>query len=1012
VSKSWVVKRVMFLVSICLALAWIGATSAAGPRSASTGITSADSAELRLIKSDAESVIVELRTSSYQIEETVVDGTTYHFVSAPDCGQTDDVGRPQLPARGVLLGIPTVAEYTLHVVGVDEEVVSGRYNVLPVPRPVLDTDLEGVPTQISYESARDDVVYSSDALYPFSAAEMGSSGFIRDQRVVQLRFFPFRYNPVSGELRRATRIRLELSFSYPDAQPQLASVAIESDSFEQVLRNTLVNYDSAKQWRGTSSKVVAAPAARLGQSGSGYKVLVDEDGIYQLTYGEIESAGMELGGVQCSDLELSNQGEQVAIYVSDEGDDGWFNEEDYILFYGQEMTTTYTYTNVYWLTTGTGSGLRMPERAGTLGAGTVPTYFNTTSRWDEDLQYVSFLPEPLTIPSEEEEDHWFAGYVYAQVIPQDPATMSLTVTLDHLSVSSPPYSGTLRGGFSAQDTTSDPYSHYVKVYLNGHEVHDALWSGRGKHEFETDVPHTYLLEGSNNISVECLLHDPGVADNDIVHVNWFEIDYRRTYTVENEALLFDGDEAGTWQFEVPGFLTDTIEVFDVTNPVSVTRIVSTTVAPTGSYTLKFQDSTVGEGHYLALSPARYHSASIVEDTSSDLRDGSSGADYIVITHPSFSDAVAALASHRAAQGLRVKVVDVMDVYDEFNYGVFHPRAIRDFLEYAYANWVAPAPSYVLLVGDGNWDFKDHLGRGEPNYVPPYLIYAEEGIGETSADNRYACVSGDDVLPDMHIGRLPAQTVTQVNSMVDKILKYENDLPQGSWRQEVLFLADDPDDPEDPESANHFWSLADDIADNHLPPPDLYVAEKVYYGVSPYLTRDSVRDALFDAFQAGRLFINYVGHGATFSWGGYPPGPFLTRGDVAALPTSDRTPILMAMACMEGYFIYPSPPEEDWSCLAESLIRAQGKASVANWSPGSIGLASDQHYLHAGFYDAVFRDYVYELGAATDLGKLNLYQHAAEDHRELIDTYAILGDPALRLPIEHYVAFLPLGLKGY
>jgi hypothetical protein len=119
-----------------------------------------------------------------------------------------------------------------------------------------------------------------------------------------------------------------------------------------------------------------------------------------------------------------------------------------------------------------------------------------------------------------------------------------------------------------------------------------------------------------------------------------------------------------------------------------------------------------------------------------------------------------------------------------------------------------------------------------------------------------------------------------------------------------------------------------------------------------------------------------------------------------------------MGCLEGHFIYPSGPGSDWSCLAESLIRAQGKGSVASWSPASIGLSSGQHYLHAGFYDAVFRDYVQELGSATNLGKLNLYQYAGGDHRELIDTYHVFGDPALRLPIEQYMAFLPLGLKGY
>jgi hypothetical protein len=402
-----------------------------------------------------------------------------------------------------------------------------------------------------------------------------------------------------------------------------------------------------------------------------------------------------------------------------------------------------------------------------------------------------------------------------------------------------------------------------------------------------------------------------------------------------------------------------------------------------------------------------------EDDPSNLKSTSNGADYVIITHPDFLDAIVPLRDHREADGLSTMVVDVLGIYDEFSFGIFNPRAIRDFLKYAYDNY-DPAPSYVLLVGDANYDFKDHLGKGEPNYIPPYLIYADPWFGETAADNRFVCVSGDDELPDMLIGRFPAQTVAQVGAMVSKTVDYETTLPGGGWRQEVFFLADDPDDPEDPNSPNHFWSLSDDVADNHLPPAPLYTAEKVYYGIAPHTTLLSVKNAIWDAFDTGRLFINYVGHAGPVYWAGYPPGFFLKSSDVATLPSTTRTPIVMAMACMEGYFIFPNALGPDYlSCVAESLVRVQGKGSVANWAPTSEGLSSRQHYLQVGFYDAVFRGGVHQLGPATELGKLNLFQHTSSGQRELIDTYVLFGDPALQMPIEQtYMAFLPLGLKGY
>ena len=146
---------------------------------------------------------------------------------------------------------------------------------------------------------------------------------------------------------------------------------------------------------------------------------------------------------------------------------------------------------------------------------------------------------------------------------------------------------------------------------------------------------------------------------DLISVDRFEIEYHRAYTVENDALLFDGDEAGTWRYEVPGFTTDTVEVFDITDPLSVTRTVSTTVSGSGSYSLEIEDTIAGEHHYLALTPSRYLSAaSIVEDTPSSLAEASNRADYIIITHPDFYTAVLPLRDHRQNPVSDTMVVDV------------------------------------------------------------------------------------------------------------------------------------------------------------------------------------------------------------------------------------------------------------------------------------------------------------------------------------------------------------------
>ncbi len=1001
--RSSVLRAIFLSVGVLLSLAWFGASHAAGKLAPVDGeMTAAEEEELVLIKSDEDSVILELRTPAVEIDETYVDGVAYHVMSIPRYGQTDDVGRPQLPLKGTLLAVPPSAEYSLRILEVEEEIIPGRYNVYPVPQPVPRWDEAGDLDYVGQEFTKDESVYSRSSYYPAGVAEIGSAAFIRDQKVVQLRLFPIQYNPASGELRHYRRIRVELSFSYPRGRFVLAGAWDQSDPFNEVLQHALLNYDSGRNWRVSSSAATGSGAPRLGQGGSSYKVFVDEDGMYRLTYADLQGAGIDVDNVDPHTFKLENQGHELAIRVVGEGDNS-FDSDDYILFYGEQVTTRYTYTNVYWLTEGGSNVLRMPERDGTLGAGTVLTYFQTTRRWEEDNEYRTTMPRPTVIPSEEELDHWFGIWAVAPSTP----SVELEVDLHNLAVSPPQYSATVRGylhGGSQFDASPD---HHSKVYLNGYLLDEAKWDGLVPYQFQEDVSQSHLVDGTNVVSVECPLELPVTVTYDLVYVDSFEIDYYRAYTTENDSLLFDGDGAGTWQYEVGGFTTDTLEVFDITDPLSVTRMVSTTVVESGSYSLKYEDTIGGERHYFALAPYHYKSPPpILEDTPSSLADTSNRADYIIITHSDFRDAVMPLRDHREGQGLGTLVADIQDVYDEFSYGIFDPRAIRDFLRYAYDNWVAPPPSYVLLVGDGNYDFKNHLGRDEPNYVPPYLIYADEWVGETAADNRYACVAGDDILADMQIGRLPAQTAAHASAMVAKIISYEQSPPGGNWMQKVLFVADDPDE------AGDFRALSDDLADNHLLAEPLYSAEKVYYGVSPYNLASDVKCAITSALETGRLFINYAGHGALHKWGGYPHDPFLEIDDVASLPTSQKYPVMLPAACKEGYFISPSSPDYDRSSMGETVVRVEGKGALASWSPTSGGEAAGQHYLQEGFYNA-FKRGVHELGPATYLGKLNLYQNAEGDHWELIDTYVLFGDPALQLPTEHqHWAFMPMAVKAY
>jgi uncharacterized repeat protein (TIGR01451 family) len=77
-----------------------------------------------------------------------------------------------------------------------------------------------------------------------------------------------------------------------------------------------------------------------------------------------------------------------------------------------------------------------------------------------------------------------------------------------------------------------------------------------------------------------------------------------------------------------------------------------------------------------------------------------------------------------------------------------------------------------------------------------------------------------------------------------------------------------------------------------------------------------------------------------------------------------------------------------------LVRAEDKGAVASWAPTGLGVAYGHDLLSKGYYDAVFFQDLRELGPATYMGKLRLYQSGIS--LEQIEEYLVMGDPALRI----------------
>jgi hypothetical protein len=936
---------------------------------------------LQVVSSGLDGLVLQLRLPDFEIESDIVDGQPCQALRVPGFVEVSDQGGPPLPVRGALLGIP--ANASLRIEAIETEVVTlpGRYDLCPAVEPRLEweTDQNEPPRFLGYRAVKVDPAIRFNLEGPVTLV---STGFVRSQRVASLRFQPFFYHPETGELRYYRRILVRVDFLGGSSRSRLGQALVEEGIFEHTLRQVLVNYDLARAWRVPSMKenpdlgLPLTPA----DNGRAFKLLVNEDGMYRVTYADLQAAGFPVADLIPSTLRLHNRGVEVALHVVG-GQDGTFDSGDFFLFYGQNPRAKYTNTNVYWLTWNEGvDGLRMAEQDGApAGALPIPSSFTRTVHLEQNLLYRS---QQVSGP---DLDHW-----YWSILPV-PSTrakrIGIQFTLDE--VSGDPVEATLRGLFKGFSAT--PH-HHTQVLVNNQLVYDAIWPSLDAHFFTARFPQSFLVDGSNWITV-VQPTDPAIT-NDSLFINWFELDYARNYTVANDEMLFL-EQAGNWEFQISGFSDDTAQIFDVSSPAQPVRITGSVIELQGaSYQARFQLDLAGERQMLALSDSRLRTPLLIfEDTASDLRNTANGADYILITHPDFSAAVQPLADYRASQGYRVQVVDIQDVYDEFSYGLVDPEAVRSFLSYAYANWVVPAPAFVTVVGDGNYDPKNYQGFSPPVFVPPYLADVDPGFGETAADNRFVSVSGSDFLPDMHLGRLPARSAAEATAMVNKIIAYEQNSAPQNWMFNVMFVADNAD------ADGNYPYLSDLIADSHLPAP--FAPEKIYY-LQTHMTDISARRAITEGINQGRLMVSYVGHGAFQQWA----APMLfSLADVARLDNGSRQPFMFPMTCLEGYYIWAANPAliPDDSSVGEGIVRIANKGAIASFSPAGFGLAEGHNVMGRGLFDAIFLNDVVQLGPATTESKLYLFAETGS-YQDLIETYILFGDPATSLPVYERLVF--------
>jgi len=332
-----------------------------------------------------------------------------------------------------------------------------------------------------------------------------------------------------------------------------------------------------------------------------------------------------------------------------------------------------------------------------------------------------------------------------------------------------------------------------------------------------------------------------------------------------------------------------------------------------------------------------------------LRKGSSRATgYLMIADPAFTGnaSLLSLIGRREAEGFDVTLVDT-------NTTGTSNTSIKNYIQTAYDTW-NPAPEYILLIGDTN-TIPHWTGQGSDN---------------PATDLDYACLDGSDYIPDVMRGRFPVRTTTHLTRLCDKIIA----MMSSGTNEKVACLA-----------GNDYWSWWESahntVISNHFD-PNGWTSDKLYCH-----TYNATTTQVKNAFNDGRTFGCYRGHGSTTSWADGPP---FSKSNVQSL-TNTVYPSIWSFSCLTGKYSITE-------CFGEAWVR-DDHGATSFLGASVVSYTTENNSLYKKCFNGLF-DYGHvRVGAMVDYGQYELYLNMSGGNsfkRSYYEMYNLMGDPAMEV----------------
>lgn len=423
-----------------------------------------------------------------------------------------------------------------------------------------------------------------------------------------------------------------------------------------------------------------------------------------------------------------------------------------------------------------------------------------------------------------------------------------------------------------------------------------------------------------------------------------------------------------------------------------------------------------------------------------------GWEYLIITDPAFRTAADTLHDWKEAKGISTLVVETgTDAADAGTTAT----AIKAYIEKKYDDCLI-RPSYVLLLGDAE-------------HIPPWynrtITWSDGDTDTPGADLEYSLMDSSDILPDLALGRIPVDTLSDAETVVNKIVNYEQNPPnQHSFYTNMAFAAyfqccrdsvandgtavrsfvetaefvrdemqsegynveriytSDDDYHDNPSQSDYYDASSRDIT------PDYYnngtrLPSDLRKG-SGFPWNGSTSDVI-DAFNDGSFLILHRDHGSISRWG----DPSFSTSNFGSLTNGNLTPVVYSVNCATGIFDNETRnPANDDNSYSTSTGGVYWAESLLRQDDGAVGIIGDvrnsptwaNSALTRGLFDATWpgtapeggSDSITRLGDILNYGKSYLWgQIGVAQTAGSISTnsatmdvilYHVYGDPTMEM----------------